>query len=52
MHFIEQLFGWIPDGGNGTFEVFFFALSFIMAFFALKQKGRFGNEGDVGMHSR
>jgi hypothetical protein len=52
MHFIEQLFGWTPDGGNGTLEVFILALSFILALFALKQKGKFGNEGGVGMHRR
>lgn len=52
MHFIEQLFGWTPDGGNGTFEVFLLALSFVLALFALKQKGRFGDESGVGMHRR
>jgi hypothetical protein len=52
MHFIEQLFGWTPDGGNGTLEVFLLALSFILVLFALKQKGRFGNESGVGMHRR
>lgn len=26
MDFIERLFGWSPDGGDGTFELLLFAI--------------------------
>ena len=31
MHYIEQLFGLAPDGGNGVLEVFLLILLFIIA---------------------
>ena len=32
MHFIEQLFGIVPDGGNGLLEVVLIALPLIALF--------------------
>ena len=38
MHFIEQLFGSAPDGGNGAFEFFLLILPFLIALWKMKRR--------------
>ena len=42
MHFIEQLFGSAPDGGNGVFESFLLIFPFLIALWKMKRKFVFG----------
>jgi len=37
MHFIEQLFGLAPDGGNGLLEIFVVMLPFVVALWMMKR---------------
>ncbi len=38
MHFIEQLFGSAPDGGNGAFESLLLIFPFLIALWKMKRK--------------
>jgi hypothetical protein len=42
MHFIEQLFGSTPDGGNGAFEYLLLIFPFLIALWKMKGKPVFG----------
>src|SRR5207248_6317287 len=42
MHFIEQLFGSAPDGGNGAFESLLLIFPFLIALWKMKRKPVFG----------
>ena len=41
MHFIEQLFGSAPDGGNGAFESFLLIFPFLIALWKMKRTACF-----------
>jgi hypothetical protein len=45
MHFIEQLFGSAPDGGNGAFEFLLLICPFLIALWKMTHKSVFGSSG-------
>jgi hypothetical protein len=49
MHFIEQLFGSAPDGGNGAFESLLLIFPFLIALWKMKRKPVFGWLGSTGI---
>lgn len=45
MDFIERIFGWSPDGGNGSFEVLLFLIPIIGLLILWKRRARRGDDG-------
>jgi hypothetical protein len=52
MHFIEQLFGSAPDGGNGAFESLLLIPPFFIAFWKMKRTAVLGSLGKPALPRR